>query len=50
MRVVGGPDRGGMLGDVEAEDPSPMVGKHDQDEEHPQARGGDREEIEGDQV
>ena len=48
--LLGGPDRGGMLGDVEAEDPSPMVGKHDQDEEHPQARGGDREEIDGDQV
>jgi hypothetical protein len=27
-----------------------MVGKHDEDEEHPQTRGGDREEIEGDQI
>jgi hypothetical protein len=24
--------------------------EHDEDEEHPQARGGDREEIDGDQV
>ena len=27
-----------------------MVSEHDEDEEHPQARGGDREEIEGDEV
>jgi hypothetical protein len=27
-----------------------MVSEHEEDEEHPQARGGDREEIEGDQV
>src|SRR6516162_2234865 len=27
-----------------------MVGEHDEDKEHPQARGGDREDIEGDQV
>ena len=27
-----------------------MVSEHDEDEEHPQARGGDREEIERDQV
>jgi hypothetical protein len=26
------------------------VGEHDQDEEHPQARGRDREEIDGDKV
>ena len=25
-------------------------GEHDEDKEHPQARGGDREDIEGDQV
>ena len=27
-----------------------MVGEHDQDEEHAQARGGDGEDIEGDEV
>ena len=27
-----------------------MVSEHEEHEEHPQARGGDREEIEGDQV
>jgi hypothetical protein len=39
-----------MLGDVEVDDAPAMVSEHDEDEEHPQARGGDREEIEGDEV
>jgi hypothetical protein len=48
--LLGRPGGGGMLGDVEVEDTPPMVGKDDQDEEHAQARGRDREEIDGDQV
>jgi hypothetical protein len=39
-----------MFGHVEAEDPPAIVGEDDQDEEDAQARGGDGEEIEGDQV
>ena len=31
-----------MLGDVEVEDSAPMVGEHDQDEEHPQAERWER--------
>jgi hypothetical protein len=27
-----------------------MVGEHDEDKEHPQTRGGDRQQIDGDQV
>jgi hypothetical protein len=32
-----------MLGDVERDEAPTMVGEHDQDEEHAQARGGDGE-------
>jgi hypothetical protein len=39
-----------MLGHVEVDDAPAMVGEHDEDEEHAQARSGDREEIDGDQV
>jgi hypothetical protein len=39
-----------VFGRVEVDDAPAMVGEHDEDEEHPQACGGDREEIEGDQV
>ena len=39
-----------MFRHVEVKDTSSMVGENDQDEEHTQAQGGDREEIEGDQV
>jgi len=42
--------RSGVLGDVEVDDASAMVSEHDEDEEHAQARGGHREEIEGDQA
>ena len=48
--LLGGPGGGGMLGDAEVDDPSTMVSEHDEDEEHPQARGGHREKIDGDQV
>ena len=39
-----------MFGHVEVEDSPALVGEDDQDEEHAQARGGEAEEIEGDQV
>jgi len=32
------------------DDPSPVVGEHDEDEKDAQARGGDGADIEGDQV
>jgi hypothetical protein len=48
--LLSGPSRGGMLGDVEVEDPTPMVGEDDQDEEHTQVSGGDGEEVDRDQV
>ena len=48
--LLGRPVRGGVFGEVEVDDASAKVSEHDEDEEHPQARGGDREEIEGDEV
>jgi hypothetical protein len=41
---------GAVLGHVEMNDPSAMMGEHDKNEEHAQARGGDREEVERDEV
>jgi hypothetical protein len=41
---------GGVLGHVDVDDPSAMMGEHDENEEHAQARGGDREEVERDEV
>jgi hypothetical protein len=48
--LLSGPAGGRMLGDIEMDDPSAMVSEHDENEEHTQARGGHREEIEGDQI
>jgi len=48
--LLGGPARGGVFGHVEVDDAPAMLSEHDEDEEHPQARGGDREEIDADQV
>ena len=39
-----------MLGDVEVDDASPMVGEDDEDEQDLEARGGHGEEVDGDQV
>jgi hypothetical protein len=39
-----------MLGDIEVEDAPAVVGEHDEDEQHAQARGGNREEIDRDEV
>ena len=46
--LLSGPSRGGMLGDVEVQDPTPMVSEDDQDEEHPQLSGGNGEEVDRD--
>jgi hypothetical protein len=48
--LLGRPGGGGMLGDIEVEDAPPVVGEHDEDEQDAQARGGDGEEIDGDEV
>ena len=48
--LLGRPGGGGMLGDIEVEDTPAVVGEHDEDEQHAQARGGNREEIDGDEV
>ncbi len=48
--LLGGPVGGGVLGHVEVDDAPAVVSEHDENEEHAQARGGHREEIEGDQV
>ena len=48
--LLGSPVGGGMLGLVEVQDATAMVGKHDEDEEDTQAGGGNGEEIDGDQV
>jgi hypothetical protein len=47
--LLGGPGSCGMLGDIEVEDAPAVVGKHDEDEQNAQARGGNREEIDGDE-
>jgi hypothetical protein len=43
--LLSSPSRSGMLGDVEVQDPTPMVGKDHQDKEHTQASGGNGEEV-----
>jgi len=48
--LLGGPEGGGVLGDVEVDDGSAMVSEYDENEENAQARRGHSEEIEGDQV
>jgi hypothetical protein len=48
--LLGRPVRGRVFGHVEVDDAPSMVGEHDEHKEHPHARGGHREEIEGHQV
>ena len=48
--LLGRPLRGGVLGHVEVDDAAAIVGQRYEDEEHSQARAGDREEVDGDQV
>jgi hypothetical protein len=39
-----------MLGDIEMDDPSAMMGEHDENEQYAEPGGGNREEIEGDEI
>jgi hypothetical protein len=39
-----------MFGDIEVEHAPPVMGEHDEDEQDTQARGGNSEEIDGDEV
>ena len=48
--LLGGPGGGGVLGDVEVDDPPAVVGEHDEDEEDAEASGGHGEEVDRDQV
>src|SRR3989454_2509960 len=48
--LLGRPGSGGMLGDIEVEDAPAVVGEHDEDEQNAQARGGNSEEIDGDEI
>ena len=48
--LLGRPGGGGMFCHVEVEDTSAMVGEEGENEEHAQARSGNREEIAGHQV
>ena len=47
--LLGSPGRGGMLGDVEVDDPPPMVGEHDEDEQHAPVSGRHGKKIDGDE-
>ena len=44
--LLRGPDSGGMLGDVEVDDPSAMVGKHDEDSYYANRVRGHRAAVE----
>ena len=48
--LLGRPGGGGMLGDVEVDDPPAVVSEHDEDEEDAEAGGGHGEEVDRDQV
>ena len=48
--LLGRPGGGGMLGDVEVDDPPAVVSEHDEDEEDAEASGRHGEEIDRDQV
>ncbi len=48
--LLGGPEGGGVLGDIEVEDAPAVVREHDEDEQNAQARAGNSEEIDGDQI
>src|SRR5438094_753158 len=48
--LLGRPGGSRVFGHVEVDDAPAMVNEHDENEEDAQARGGNREEVEGDQV
>jgi hypothetical protein len=39
-----------MLGDIEMDDSSAMMSEHDENKQHAELGGGNREEIEGDEI
>jgi hypothetical protein len=43
--LLSGPSGGGVLGDVEVDDPPAMVSEHDENEEDPEAGGGYGKEV-----
>ena len=48
--LLGGPFRGGMLGDVEVDDAPSMMGQDDQDKEQRVPHRGDHKEIQGHEI
>jgi hypothetical protein len=48
--LLGSPSSARVLGHVEVEDASAIVGQHDEDEQNAQARGGNSEEIDGNEI
>jgi hypothetical protein len=48
--LLSGLRRSGMGGDVEVQDPAPMVSEDDQDEEHAEPSSGNGEEVDRDQI
>jgi hypothetical protein len=44
------PPGGRVLGHIQMEGPPPIMGEHDQDEEHPRSGRGDREEVHRDDL
>jgi hypothetical protein len=48
--LLGGPDGGGMLGDIEMAAAPAMVGQDDEDEKDVQVSGGNGEEVDRDEI
>jgi hypothetical protein len=48
--LLGGPVGGGMLGDVEVDDPPAVVSQHDEDEEDAETSGRYGEEVDRHQI
>jgi hypothetical protein len=48
--LLSGPAGGRMLGDIEMDDSSAMMSERDENEEYAEPGGGNREEIEGDEI
>src|SRR2546426_5040230 len=49
-KLVGGPGGGGVVGDVDMDEFSPVVAKDQEAEEQAEGEGGDDEEVDGDDV
>jgi hypothetical protein len=48
--LLGGPGGSGILGHVEVNDTPALMSEHYENEEDAQTHGGDREEVEGNQI